>query len=64
MKTITMNRRYLRPAKGQARPPEARVAEFTNSGSLKMSFTTHVKVPDGSKEIIDEVNVENRRRLD
>ena len=51
------------PPKGQARPPEARVAKFSNSGSLKMGFTSGVKVPDGTSEKIKEENAESRRRL-
>jgi len=39
-------------AKGSAIPPEARVKKFTNSGSLKMIFTSPLKIPDGVLEEI------------
>lgn len=48
---------------GPERPLETRVSDFTNSGSLKMSFSSPVKVPDGTSEQIQNQNVENRRRL-
>ena len=36
-----------------ARPPECRVNKFTNSGALKMTFTSDVKVPEGTSEKIN-----------
>ena len=46
-----------------ARPPECRVSKFTNAGSLKMGFTSTVKVPDGTSDKIKEQNLRNRRLL-
>ena len=48
---------------GGARPPEVRVSKFSNSGSLKMGFTSDVKVPDGTGDLIKEQTENNRRRL-
>ena len=29
--------------------PEARVSKFSNAGSLKMGFTSNMKIPEGTK---------------
>ena len=34
------------------RPPEVRVSKFTNSGSMKMRFTSQINVPEGTTEKI------------
>ena len=48
-KNVTKN---ANSAKGSAIPPEARISKFSNSGSLKMIFTSPLKIPDG---ILEEI---------
>ena len=33
---------------GGSRPPEPRIDKFSNSGSMKMRFTSSVNIPDGT----------------
>ena len=50
-------------SKGDARPPECRVSELTNSGMLKMGFLSNMKIPEGTAYKIKEESLENRRLL-
>ena len=44
-------------------PHEARIKEFSNSGSVKMGFSKTLKVPEGTTDRVKEQTESNRRRM-
>ena len=60
--TITDQAVHLKS--GKPLPPEARVSNFDNNGSVKLDFTSSLNIPDGATDEVKNEREANRRRLE